>query len=60
MFTFVGSISLALIEVKSICEKGENKGDLAELARLAKSLIDDPSAKQLMEWLNENVKTKNE
>lgn len=60
VFTFIGSISLALIEVKSICEKGENKGDLAELARLAKSLIDDPSAKQLLEWLNENVKTKNE
>lgn len=60
LFTFIGSIALALIEVKSICEKSENKGDLAELARLAKSLIEDPSAKQLIEWLNENVKIKND
>ena len=55
VFTFIGSIALALVEVKSICEKAENKGDLVELATLAKSIIEDPSAKQFVEWLNKRV-----
>ncbi len=59
VFTLIGSVALALIEVKSICEKSEEKGDLTDIARLAKRLIDDPSARQLVEWIKEtDIKAK--
>lgn len=60
IFTFIGSISLALIEVKSICEKSENKGDLAEMSRLAKLLMEEPSVRRLIEWINERKNNQKE
>ncbi len=60
IFTFIGSISLALIEVKSICEKSENKGDLAEMSRLAKLLMEEPSVRRLIEWISERKNNQKE
>lgn len=54
VFTFIGSISLALIEVKSICEKSGSKGDMVEVARLLKDLAEDPSTARFLKWFEEN------
>lgn len=37
--TTFGALSLALIEVKSICEKAEDKGDLRSAAKLLSDLL---------------------
>lgn len=56
VFTFLGAISLALIEVKSICEKSEEKGDLSQAADILQKLIKNPSTKELITWLINNRK----
>lgn len=58
VFTLIGSISLALIEVKSICEKSNQKGDIANAAKLMKDMMNDPSFVKILDWIKENISQK--
>jgi len=51
IFTFIGAIALAFIEVKSICEKSQEKGDLTDAAYIARKLLKNPSLHQLLTFL---------
>lgn len=51
IFTFIGAIALAFIEVKSICEKSQDKGDLTDAAHIARQLLKNPSLHQLLTFL---------
>lgn len=49
--TLLGALALALLEVKSICEKASDKGDLQEAAALIHKLLANVSAAEIMAWL---------
>ena len=51
VFTFVGAVALAFIEVKSIYEKSQEKGDLTDAADIARQLLKNPSLHQFLTYL---------
>lgn len=51
VFTFVGAVALAFIEVKSICEKSQEKGDLTDAADIARQLLKNPSLHHFLTYL---------
>lgn len=51
IFSMLGAIALTLIEIKSICEKSEEKGDLSQAAKTIKELLESPTLKTLLSQL---------
>lgn len=53
IFSLLGAIALTIIEIKSICEKAEEKGDLSQAAKTIKELLESPSIKTIFKQLQE-------
>lgn len=51
IFSLLGAIALTSIEIKSICEKSEEKGDLSQAANTIKELLESPSLKTFLSQL---------
>ena len=56
IFSMLGAIALTIIEIKSICEKAEDKGDLSQAATTIKELLESPSFKTIIKQLQNNPK----
>lgn len=56
LFSLLGSIALTSIEIKSICEKSEEKGDLSQAAKTIKELLESPNIKTILKQLQHNSK----
>ena len=54
IFSMLGAIALTIIEIKSICEKAEDKGDLSQAANTIKELLESPSFKTIIKQLQNN------
>ena len=54
IFSMLGAIALTIIEIKSICEKTEEKGDLSQAANTIKELLESPSFKTIIKQLQNN------
>ena len=52
--TLIGSVALALIEVKSICENASEKGDIQDAAVLLKRILSSASVAEILAWLDRN------
>jgi len=52
--TLLGALALAMLEVKSICEKASDKGDLQEAAAMLRQLLSNVSAADLAAWIERN------
>ncbi len=51
IFSMLGAIALTIIEIKSICEKSEEKGDLSQATKTIKELLESPSLKTIIKQL---------
>ena len=51
MFSMLGAIALTIIEIKSICEKSNEKGDLTQAAATIKELLESPHIKTIIKNL---------
>ena len=47
-FSLLGAIALTIIEIKSICEKSEEKGALSQATKTIKELLESPSLKNIL------------
>ena len=56
IFSLLGAIALTTIEIKSICEKSEEKGDLSQAAKTIKELLESPNIKTILKQLQHNSK----
>ena len=56
LFSLLGAIALTSIEIKSICEKSEEKGDLSQAAKTIKELLESPNIKTILKQLQHNSK----
>lgn len=56
LFSLLGSIALTSIEIKSICEKSEEKGDLSQAAKNIKELLESPSFKTILKQFQNSSK----
>ena len=56
LFSLLGSIALTSIEIKSICEKSEEKGDLSQAANTIKELLESPSFKTILKQFQRTSK----
>ena len=52
--TLLGALALALLEVKSICEKASDKGDLQDAAAMLRQLLTKVNAADLAAWIEHN------
>lgn len=50
-FSLLGAIALTIIEIKSIYEKSEEKGDLSQATKTIKELLESPSLKTIIKQL---------
>lgn len=48
IFSMLGAIALAIIEIKSICEKSEDKGDFTQAALTIKEILESPTLKNIL------------
>jgi hypothetical protein len=55
--TLIGAVSLALIEVKSICENTSEKGDIKDAANLLRGALSDISVADILAWIERNHNT---
>ena len=51
IFSMLGAIALTIIEIKSICEKSEEKGDLSQATKTIRELLESPSLKTFLSQL---------
>lgn len=51
IFSMLGAIALTIIEIKSICEKSEEKGDLSQTTKTIRELLESPSLKTFLSQL---------
>ena len=56
IFSLLGAIALTSIEIKSICEKSEEKGDLSQAANTIKELLESPSFKTILKQFQRTSK----
>jgi hypothetical protein len=56
IFSLLGAIALTSIEIKSICEKSEEKGDLSQAAKNIKELLESPSFKTILKQFQRTSK----
>lgn len=51
IFSMLGAIALTIIEIKSIFEKSEEKGDLSQATKTIRELLESPSLKTFLSQL---------
>ena len=56
IFSLLGAIALTSIEIKIICEKSEEKGDLSQAANTIKELLESPSFKTILKQFQRTSK----
>ncbi len=56
IFSLLGAIALTIIEIKSICEKAEEKGDPSQATKTIRELLESPSLKTIIKQLQNDPK----